>query len=80
MPLAFSGPATPLDDGAIANAAQQLGCEVAAVRAVIDVESQGGFLPEGRPKIGAAVIAFQAGKGLAADGIVGRETWAALGG
>jgi len=51
MPLAFSGPATPLDDAAIANAAQKLGCEVAAVRAVIDVESRGGFLPDGRPKI-----------------------------
>src|SRR6478736_4437274 len=51
MPLAFSGPATPLDDAAIADAAQKLGCEVAAVRAVIDVESRGGFLPDGRPKI-----------------------------
>jgi len=51
MPLAFSGPATPLDDAAIAGAAKKLGCEVAAVRAVIDVESRGGFLPDGRPKI-----------------------------
>ncbi|MBO0749449.1 MAG: DUF3380 domain-containing protein [Porphyrobacter sp.] len=51
MPLEFSGPATPLDDGAIAGAAKKLGCEVAAVRAVIDVESGGGFLPDGRPKI-----------------------------
>ena len=51
MPLAFSGPATLLDDTAIANAAQKLGCEVAAVRAVIDVESKGGFLPDKRPKI-----------------------------
>jgi hypothetical protein len=51
MPLAFSGPATPLDDAAIADAASKLGCEVAAVRAVIDVESRGGFLPDGRPKI-----------------------------
>jgi hypothetical protein len=51
MPLAFSGPATPLDDTAIADAAKKLGCEVAAVRAVIDVESRGGFLPDGRPKI-----------------------------
>lgn len=51
MPLAFSGPATPLDDAAIAEAARKLGVEVAAVRAVIDVESRGGFLPDGRPKI-----------------------------
>ena len=51
MPLAFSGPATPLDDAAIAEAAKKLGCEDGAVRAVIDVESRGGFLPDGRPKI-----------------------------
>src|SRR5688572_3325692 len=51
MPLEFSGPATPLDDAAIADAAKKLGCEVAAVRAVIDVESRGGFLSDGRPKI-----------------------------
>lgn len=51
MPLAFSGPATPLDDTAIADAAKKLGVEAAAVRAVIDVESRGGFLPDGRPKI-----------------------------
>ena len=51
MALEFSGPATPLDDAAIASAANKLGCEVAAVRAVVDVESGGGFLPDGRPKI-----------------------------
>jgi hypothetical protein len=51
MTLAFSGPATPLDDDAIADAAKKLDCEVASVRAVIDVESRGGFLPDGRPKI-----------------------------
>ena len=51
MPLAFSGPATPLDDAAITDAAKKLDCEAAAVRAVIDVESRGGFLPDGRPKI-----------------------------
>ena len=51
MPLEFSGPATPLDDAAIADAAGTLGCEVAAVRAVVDVESGGGFLSDGRPKI-----------------------------
>jgi hypothetical protein len=51
MALEFSGPATPLDDAAIADAARRLGCEVAAVRAVVDVESGGGFLADGRPKI-----------------------------
>jgi N-acetylmuramidase/Putative peptidoglycan binding domain len=51
MPLEFSGPATPLGDADIENAATQLGCQVAAVRAVIDVESRGGFLPDQRPKI-----------------------------
>jgi len=51
MPLEFSGPATPLDDAAIASAAAKVGCEAAAIRAVIDVESRGGFLPDKRPKI-----------------------------
>jgi hypothetical protein len=51
MPLEFAGPATPLDDAAIASAATKVGCEVAAIRAVIDVESRGGFLPDKRPKI-----------------------------
>lgn len=51
MALEFSGPATGLDDAAIEAAAQKIGCQVAAVRAVIDVESRGGFLPDGRPKI-----------------------------
>ena len=51
MPLEFAGPATPLDDTSIALAASKLGCEIAAVRAVIDVESRGGFLPDKRPKI-----------------------------
>ena len=51
MALEFAGKATPLDDAAIEAAAKKLGCEVAAVRAVIDVESRGGFLPDGRPKI-----------------------------
>jgi hypothetical protein len=51
MPLEFSGPATPLDETAIAEAARKLDCEVSSVRAVIDVESRGGFLPDGRPKI-----------------------------
>ena len=33
-------------------AAKELNCEVAAIRAVAEVESlKGGFLPDGRPKI-----------------------------
>ncbi len=51
MPLEFSGPATPINDGDVESAATKLGCQVAAVRAVLDVESRGGFLPDGRPKI-----------------------------
>ena len=51
MPLEFAGPATPLDDKAIEQAARAIGCQVAALRAVLDVESRGGFLPNGRPKI-----------------------------
>ena len=51
MPLEFSGPATRFNDEAIEKAAAKIGCAVAAVRAVIDVESRGGFLPDGRPKI-----------------------------
>lgn len=51
MPLEFSGPATGLNDAAIEAAASKIGCQVAAVRAVIDVESKGGFLADGRPKI-----------------------------
>ncbi len=51
MPLEFSGPATPLSDADIESAAKSIGCQVAAVRAVIDVESRGGFLADGRPKI-----------------------------
>ncbi len=51
MPLEFAGPASPLDDEAIDKAARDIGCPVAAVRAVIDVESRGGFLADKRPKI-----------------------------
>src|SRR4051812_18506375 len=51
MALEFSGPATPFTDEAIENAAKKIGCAVAAVRAVIDVESRGGFYSDGRPKI-----------------------------
>ena len=51
MALEFSGPATELGDSVIEAAAVRIGCHVAAVRAVIDVESRGGFLADGRPKI-----------------------------
>jgi hypothetical protein len=51
MASEFAGNATRLDDRAIESAAIKIGCSVAAVRAVIDVESGGGFLSDGRPKI-----------------------------
>ncbi|MEM6898240.1 MAG: N-acetylmuramidase domain-containing protein [Pseudomonadota bacterium] len=51
MALEFAGPALPLNDEAIEDAAKKIGCQVAAVRAVIDVESRGGFLSDKRPKI-----------------------------
>lgn len=47
----FTGPATPLVDSDFEAAAISIGCTVAAVRAVALVESRGGFLPDGRPKI-----------------------------
>jgi len=47
----FKGAAKPFTDGAIAAAAAKLDCEIAAVRAVMQVESRGGFLPDGRPRI-----------------------------
>jgi hypothetical protein len=40
-----------MNDEAVEEAAKALGCPVAAVRAVLDVESRGGFLSDGRPKI-----------------------------
>jgi len=51
MALAFSGPATRLGMGDIQAAASKIGCAVAAIQAVIDTESRGGFLPDTRPKI-----------------------------
>lgn len=51
MALEFAGPGTRFNDEAIEQAAEKLGCAVAAVRAVIDVESRGGIFPDGRPKI-----------------------------
>lgn len=47
----FTGPATRFSPDAIQNAADDIGCDVAAVKAVIDVESRGGFLPDTRPRI-----------------------------
>jgi hypothetical protein len=47
----FVGKATPFTGSAIAKAAEQIGCDEAAIRAVIDVESRGGFLKDKRPKI-----------------------------
>lgn len=49
--LEFSGPATRFSPDAIQAAADEIGCDVAAVKAVIDVESRGGFLSDTRPKI-----------------------------
>ena len=40
MALEFSGPATRFTDDAIEQAAKEIGCPVAAIRAVIDVESR----------------------------------------
>ncbi|HET9398442.1 MAG TPA: N-acetylmuramidase domain-containing protein [Sphingomicrobium sp.] len=51
MALEFAGPAKRFSDEAIESAAKKIGCAVAAVRAVIDVESRGGFFSDGRPKI-----------------------------
>ncbi|WP_347303071.1 N-acetylmuramidase domain-containing protein [Croceibacterium sp. TMG7-5b_MA50] len=47
----FIGSGDTFSDGAIEQAAKALGCQVAAVRAVIDVESRGGYLTDKRPKI-----------------------------
>ncbi len=47
----FKGDPTPLADGDFERAAHSIGCSVAAVRAVSHVESRGGYLPDGRPKI-----------------------------
>lgn len=47
----FTGNPAPLTPADFARAAAALGCPVAAVRAVVEVESKGGFLPDGRPRI-----------------------------
>lgn len=40
-----------MSEEAISDAAEAIGCDIAAIKAVIDVESRGGFLDDGRPKI-----------------------------
>lgn len=47
----FTGNPAPLVDVDFERAAKSIGCTVAAVRAVNDVESRGGFFADGRPKI-----------------------------
>lgn len=50
--LEFAGPALPLTEADIAEAARSLGVESALIAAVAEVESAGaGFLPDGRPVI-----------------------------
>ena len=52
MPSEFTGDPSPLTDADFERAATALGCSVAAVRAVAQVESLGGgYLGDGRPKI-----------------------------
>ena len=51
MPCEFTGPATPISDAAVEKAAAALDCDEAAIRAVVCVESRGGFDRRGRPKI-----------------------------
>lgn len=51
MPDEFTGNPAPLTAADFARAAAALGCPVAAVRALVEVESKGGFLPDGRPRI-----------------------------
>ncbi|WP_305095672.1 N-acetylmuramidase domain-containing protein [Croceibacterium aestuarii] len=52
MTRTFTGDPTPLGIGDYEEAATRLGCTVAAIRAVAQVESAGsGYLPDSRPKI-----------------------------
>lgn len=52
MPAEFVSPnPAPLAPSDFARAAAALGCSIAAVRAVVEVESKGGFLPDARPRI-----------------------------
>ena len=52
-PSEFAGSAATLNEQDFKRAADRLGCEVAAIKAVAEVESGGktGFLPDKRPKI-----------------------------
>ena len=47
----FTGNPAPLSPADFARAAAALGCPSAAIRAVVEVESKGGFLPDCRPRI-----------------------------
>jgi hypothetical protein len=47
----FTGNPAPLGAADFDRAARAIGCDPAAIRAVCDVESRGGFLPDARPKI-----------------------------
>ena len=47
----FTGNPAPLTDADFERAAKAIGCTVAAIRAVAEVESRGGFFADGRPKI-----------------------------
>lgn len=50
--MEFVGSALPITEADLLDAADMLGVELAAVKAVAEVESAGGgFLPDGRPKI-----------------------------
>jgi hypothetical protein len=51
MSAEFTGNPAPLTPADHVRAAAALGCPVAAVRAVVEVESKGGFFPDGRPRI-----------------------------
>ena len=51
MACEFTGNPAPLTSADFARAAAALGCVPAAVRAVVEVESKGGFLPDGRVRI-----------------------------
>ena len=51
MPMEFQGRAHRLTERSIESAARRLACQSAALRAVIAVESKGGFQADGRPKI-----------------------------
>ena len=47
----FAGPATSMSPSAIIKAARILGCDEAAIHAVIEIESKGGFDSANRPRI-----------------------------